>query len=189
MAVPKGLAAGRSATSLPFSLTLPQRADRISQSGTALRLGSFFPVLPWEPGQGWALEPPTRQTGETSASPIADFDVPVHAPGGLGWWPPAAGGPGPLAARDVRDFGVSAGDFRLVRRVVDVPGRSADRGRAQRGVAGQQAADEAQGAIEHLSRLYGRYPWQTLTLAYGPDLNEEGIEYPTILFEGPDRRA
>ena len=37
------------------------------------------------------------------------------------------------------------------------------------------------------TRLYGPYPWRTLTVAYGPDLVEEGIEYPNLIFQGPDR--
>ncbi len=54
-------------------------------------------------------------------------------------------------------------------------------------VDGQAAADEAVLAIEHLSKLYGPYPWPGFTIAYGADLQSEGIEYPTLIFEGPDR--
>ena len=192
LVVPKTIAAGATVhASLRFRLTLPQRAkDRISQNGTAIRLGSFFPLLPWEPGAGWALQPPTLANGETSSSPIADFDATIHAPPGLGV---VAGGvpagPGRWVADDVRDFGVATGDFTYVRRTAHAPGPVRLTVAVPSGVAEQanQADDEAQAAIEHLSRLYGPYPWKTLTLAYGPDLNEEGIEYPTILFEGPDR--
>ena len=31
--------------------------DRVSHSGDGIRLGSFFPVLSWEPGVGWARDP------------------------------------------------------------------------------------------------------------------------------------
>ena len=190
--VPRTIAAGATVhASLPFRLTLPQRAkDRISQDGSAIRLGSFFPLLPWEPGVGWALQPPTLANGETSSSPIADFDATIHAPAGLGV---VAGGvpagPGHWVADDVRDFGVATGHFSYVRRTVHAPGPVRLTVAVPSGVAVQadQAADEAQAAIEHLSRLYGPYPWKTLTLAYGPDLSEEGIEYPTVVFEGPDR--
>src|SRR5207245_2654956 len=69
----------------PFHVTLPPRLkDRISQHGTAIRLGSFFPILPWVPGSGWALDPPTRVPAETSTSPAADFDATIQAPSGLG---------------------------------------------------------------------------------------------------------
>ena len=86
LVIPRPVAAGDTATvTVPFQITLPQRLkDRISQNGTAIRLGSFFPLLPWEPGVGWALQPPTLANGETSSSPIADFDATIHAPPGLG---------------------------------------------------------------------------------------------------------
>ena len=54
--------------------------DRLSRSGDAVRLGSFFPILAWEPGVGWDTDPPTRLLAETSSTPTADFDVHVTAP-------------------------------------------------------------------------------------------------------------
>jgi len=45
---------------VPFTLTLPRpNGDRISRRGDTVRLGTFSPVLAWEPGVGWATEPPT----------------------------------------------------------------------------------------------------------------------------------
>ena len=38
-------------------------------------------------------------------------------------------------------------------------------------------------------RLYGPYPWPSFTLAFGPDLAGEGIEYPGLVFMGPDPRG
>jgi hypothetical protein len=173
-----------------FRLTLPQKAkDRISQNGDSIRLGSFFPILPWEPGRGWALEPPTLANGETSSSPTADFDATVHVPAGLDV---VAGGEQTGAdtwrAVDVRDFGVATGRFTYLHRVVHAPDPVRLTIAVSPGVPvkAADAADEAQAAIEHMARVFGAYPWRTLTLAYGPDLVEEGIEYPTILFEGPD---
>ena len=58
--------------------------DRLARVGTAVRLGSFFPLLPWEPGVGWATDPPTTLLAEASASPVADFAVRVRVPAGLG---------------------------------------------------------------------------------------------------------
>jgi hypothetical protein len=97
--------------------------------------------------------------------------------------------PGEWRATDVRDFGVATGHFTYLRRTVQAPDPVQLTIAVSPGlpVKPSDAADEAQAAIEHMSRVYGPYPWKTLTLAYGPDLVEEGIEYPTILFEGPDR--
>jgi hypothetical protein len=190
LVVPGSFAAGVAVTAgLDFRLTLPQDAkDRISQHGDAIRLGSFFPILPWVAGRGWATDPPTRVPAETSTSPVADFDVHIAAPDGLGVM--ASGeriGPGHWGADDVRDFAVATGDFRSARfvahapRPVNVtvgvaPGVAADPG---------QLAALARHALEHLASLYGPYPWPTLSIAFGPDLQGEGIEYPTMIFEGP----
>jgi hypothetical protein len=187
------LAAGATVRlALTFRLSMPQNLrDRVSQRGSAIRLGSFFPILPWVPGSGRALDPPTRVPAETSTSPIADFDVAITAPAGLGV---VASGvqvaPHHWVAGAVRDFAIATGDFRYVRRTADAPHPVALTVAIGRGVDvdPQQAADDAQVALEHLARLYGRYPWRTLTVAYGPDLAGEGIEYPTMIFQGPDRR-
>lgn len=192
LVIPHAVAAGKTVTvAMPFHLTLPQHLkDRISQHGTAIRLGSFFPILPWVPGSGWALDPPTRVPAETSTSPTADFDATIQAPSGLGVV--ATGvqvSPHHWKAGAVRDFAVAVGDFSYVRRVVDAPRPVNLTIAVSKGVPvnPQRAADDAQLALEHLSRLYGPYPWRTLTVAYGPDLVEEGIEYPNLIFQGPDR--
>ena len=85
LVVPRQLAAGTTVTAqLSFVLRLPGPVrDRISQRGDELRLGSFAPILPWQPGVGWALEPPAALPSETSTSPVADYDVTVRAPAGL----------------------------------------------------------------------------------------------------------
>ncbi|HET7380583.1 MAG TPA: hypothetical protein VFJ24_11120 [Gaiellales bacterium] len=190
LVVPGHFAAGVAVTAgLRFRLTLPQEAkDRISQHGDVIRLGSFFPILPWVAGRGWATDPPTRVPAETSTSPVADFDVHIAAPDGLGIL--ASGeriGPGHWRANDVRDFAVATGDFRSAHVVAHAP-RPVD---VTVGVAPGVAADPAplaalaRHALEHLASLYGRYPWPTLSVAFGPDLHAEGIEYPTMIFEGP----
>jgi hypothetical protein len=80
------LAAGQAVeVNLPWTLTLPSFSvtDRISVQAGTLRLGSFFPLLAWQPGVGWATDPPASGLGEASTSPTADFDVSVTAPRGL----------------------------------------------------------------------------------------------------------
>ena len=57
---------------MPFRLRLPGDAlDRLSRSGDSVRLGSFFPVLAWEPGVGWDTDPPTALLAEASSTPTA----------------------------------------------------------------------------------------------------------------------
>ena len=59
-----------------FTLTVPRNNDdRIAHAGDTMRLGSFLPLLAWEPGVGWATEPATAIHGEAATSPAADYDV------------------------------------------------------------------------------------------------------------------
>ncbi len=192
LVVPGQYAAGATVTAaLPFRLKLAGPAhDRISQSGDAIRLGSFYPILPWQPGVGWALDPPSAVPSETSTSPVADYRVTVHTPAGL---QAVASGTEITAGRwradAVRDFAVAVGHMQFVRRVAHAPGPVNVTIAVAQGVPvdPQAAADEAVLSIEHLAGLYGPYPWPSFTFAYGPALESEGIEYPTLVFEGPDQ--
>jgi hypothetical protein len=192
LVVPGSFAAGETVTaSLAFELHVTGAArDRISRTGDNLRLGSFYPILAWQPGVGWALEPPAVVPSETSTSPVSDYDVTVHTPPGA---QVVASGTeiaaGHWRAEAVRDFALAVGRLQLVRRVAHAPDPVNVTIAVARGLAvdAQATADEAVFALEHLSKLYGPYPWPGFTIAYGPDLEREGIEYPTLVFEGPDR--
>jgi hypothetical protein len=94
-------------------------------------------------------------------------------------------------AEAVRDFAIAAGRLQLVRRVAHAPDPVDVTIAIEKGVSvdAEAAADEAVLAIEHLARLYGAYPWPGFTVAYGPDIESEGIEYPTLVFEGADRNG
>ncbi|HEX6595948.1 MAG TPA: hypothetical protein VF045_03380, partial [Acidimicrobiales bacterium] len=68
---------------MPWELRVPGPAnDRISRNGDAMRLGSFFPILPWEPGVGWATDAPAGGFAEASTAPVADFELTVVLPEG-----------------------------------------------------------------------------------------------------------
>ena len=97
--------------------------DRVARIGEAVRLGSFFPILPWEPGVGWDDDPPPPQFAEASTAPTADFDVSVTtSPADLGV---LASGvpdrPGHWTATAVRDFAMSTGRFAIATAVAHVP--------------------------------------------------------------------
>jgi hypothetical protein len=174
---------------MPWSLDVPgPTLDRIARRGSSLRLGSFFPLLAWDPDSGWLTDPPTSSLAESSASPTADFDVTVETPAGVGVLAtgrPVA--PHRFAARAVRDFAIAAGRFRLAARTLDL-------GRPVRVTVGVD--DHLDGsprpwlrrvsdALLQLSRRYGPYPWPTFGLAIQPDLGGAGIEYPNLVFQGP----
>jgi hypothetical protein len=173
-----------------FALRVPGPvADRLARAGDSLRLGSFFPLLPWEPGVGWDTDPPTTSLAETSSSPTADFTVRLHLPAGT--TAVASGdpiGPGVWRARAVRDFAVAIGRFRTATVTAHAP-------RPVRVVVGVEAgmpvraaavAGEVGDDLVTLSHRFGPYPWPSLRVAVLPDQRELGIEYPTMIFLGAD---
>jgi hypothetical protein len=189
VALPRTLAPGKSITvDVPFRLRLPGAVrDRLSRSGDAVRLGSFFPVLAWEPGVGWDRDPPTRLLAETSSTPTADFDVRVTAPAGdalVTTGVPA--GPGRYTATAVRDFAIAAGRFDTFAVTAHAPGPVRITAAVERGVQGSAAEviGRARSALEALATRFGPYPWPSLHLAVVPDLDRTGIEYPTMIFLG-----
>lgn len=188
------LAAGRSiAVDVPFRLRVPGPVrDRLSRSGPALRLGSFFPVLAWEPGVGWDTDPATKLLAETSSTPTADFDVRLAVPAGddvLTTGAPA--GPGRFTASAVRDFAIAVGRFATVAVTAHAPGPVRITAAVERGLPGSAAdvAGRARSALEALAARFGPYPWPSLNLALVPDLDRVGIEYPTMIFLGENSVA
>lgn len=173
---------------MPYRLRLPGAVlDRLARVGTAVRLGSFFPVLAWEPGVGWDSEPPTPLLAETSSTPTADFDVRVAAPPGdriLTTGSPAGGGR--FTATAVRDFAIEVGRFHTFTTVAHAPGPVRVTAAVERGMgaSAQDVAYRAQAALRAISARYGPYPWPTLNVAVVPALGRVGIEYPQMIFLG-----
>lgn len=169
---------------LPWRLRMPStHNDRIARFRDGLRLGTFFPLLAWDPRRGWLRDPPARILGETAATPAADFDVHVQAPSGLRVV--ATGeelGAGRFRAHAVRDLGLAVGRFRI-RSVVDggVTLRVAATAHQRQA---SSALKVARRALRLLSQRYGAYPWGTYTLVVPPDLPPSGIEYPMLSFIG-----
>jgi hypothetical protein len=174
---------------MPFTLRLPGPAsDRLAREGDSLRLGSFFPVLAWEPGVGWATEPPTSGFAEASTSPAADFEVAVTLPPGLGALTSGTyDGRGRFHAAAVRDFAMSVGRFRTATGTAMAPQPVQVQVGVAEGVPGSPEAYLAREVrlIEHMARRYGPYPWPTFTLAVTPGLRG-GVEYPAHVMQGPD---
>jgi Peptidase family M1 domain len=188
--------------SMRWRLWLPyQTRDRNDSAPDSVRLGSFFPILAWEPGRGWARDPAPAILAEASTSPIADFDLRVTAPPGLRVF--ASGtkiGPGHWVARAVRDVAVTAGNYRVASRTLSLPhpvrltvavqsaggGPVPDSSRpfARRGSA-EQFLSVGSDALRTLVKLYGSYPWSSLTAIVERDVSPTGgIEYPTLVYLG-----
>jgi len=164
-------------------------AERWAVAGSGVRLGSFVPLLPWEPGRGWATDPSTTVHGEATTSPVADWSLTVAA-GDLdvvATGTPA--GPGRWTATAVRDLAVSAGRFRRVEGSAPAgPGGAAVPivVVADAGVAEDPAAYLARlvQVLPSMARRFGPYPHPSYTLALTASLRG-GIENPMLVFQGP----
>ena len=173
------------AVSLDFAMALPRPVnDRISRSNDAVRLGSFFPILAWEPGVGWATDPATSAFAESSTVANADFTADITVPTGLDVLATGVNRNGQWVAENVPDFAVSVGRFRTV------AGTSKQGTAVTVGVDSQLTDDPGAylrrviNALDDFSTRYGPYPWPSYSLAITPNLRG-GIEYPMHVMQGP----
>ena len=183
-----GIAAHATVTvHMTWRLRVPNATrDRISVAHRVLRLGSFYPLLAWDDRRGWVTDSPTRLLAETSTSPTADYGVRIDVPHGM---QAVASGTKVAAnewqARAVRDVAVAVGRFRFATRVVRLPQPVLVRvAAAGAQVDSQSIVRWGIAALRHYSQAYGGYRWSTFTLVGLPDLFDEGIEYPTLVFVG-----
>ena len=177
--------------SMPWRLQVPGAAsDRISRNGSAMRLGSFFPILPWEPGVGWATEAPVGGFAEASTAPTADFDLTVVLPAGfsvLASGTPDPARPGRFIASAMRDVAMSVGRFDTVSAVAMAPEPVQVAVGIHEGTVDSDGLDayldRVVGSLEDFGQRFGPYPWATFTLAITPELGG-GIEYPGHVMQG-----
>ena len=185
---PAPLAAGDSITvSMPFRLETPGAVlDRIGHDKGTMWLGSFFPILAWEPGVGWATDPPTTSLAEASTSTTADFDVTIASPKGESVFASGVQDGDHWKALDVRDFAVAVGKFATATATAHVPGPVKVTLGVENGlrIPAPDAADRVARDLARLSTLYGAYPWPELHVVITSDIGRAGIEYPTMIFEG-----
>ena len=170
---------------MAWRLQVPaSRSDRIARFAGGLRLGTFFPLLAWDPRRGWVTDPPARILAESSTAPAADYDVAVEAPRGTRTVVTGdASGPGRWHAEAVRDLALAVGRFRMASTTAHAPEPVAVRVATISGSAAP-LLKLARSALERLSRRYGAYPWKSFTLVVPQDLFRVGIEYPTVVYVG-----
>lgn len=172
---------------VPWRLTVGGPVnDRISRQAGSLRLGSFLPLLAWEPGVGWSVDPPTSGFAESTSSPTARWSLAVSAPDGFdvvatgtevetGRWEVDA----------ARDVAVSVGRFTVTTATAMAPGP------VEVVVAVHDAIDDGAAyagrivaALESFAAWYGAYPWPAYQLSITPELSG-GIEFPMHVLQGP----
>ena len=177
--------------SMPWELRVPGAAnDRISRNGDSMRLGSFFPILPWEPGVGWATDPPAGGFAEASTAPTADFDLTVVLPEGydvLASGERDPGRPGRFTATAMRDVAMSIGRFENLAGVAMAPQAVQVTVGMHRGTVDNDGVPaylaRVIAALEDFGRRFGPYPWPAFSLAITPQLGG-GIEYPGHVMQG-----
>jgi hypothetical protein len=182
------LAAGEAIdATVPFTLTLPAPTpDRISRRGDSVRFGTFPPLLAWEPGIGWATDPPTALYAESSTAPVADWSVSIQVPDGLTVLAAGEERDGRWYASAMRDFAFAAGRFRVVEgqagapQPVHVTVAVADDLRDD----ANAYLDTAVRSLTDFGTRFGPYPWSRFTMVISPDL-PGGIEYPSFAHMGP----
>jgi hypothetical protein len=170
---------------LTFHATIPgNNDDRVAHADDTMRLGSFLPLLAWEPGFGWATEPATSIHGEAATSPAADYDVGVTVPAGydvLGTG--VRGADNHWRATAVRDVGFSVGHFDIAEQ--DVAGVHVTVG-VDRSVGEDPHHDLSliADALPNYEARFGAFPWTTYTVAMTPGFSG-GIEFPLHVMQGP----
>jgi hypothetical protein len=189
LVVPLGrsLAAGDTVeATVPFTLTLPgPNGDRISRRGDTVRLGSFEPVLAWEPGVGWAMDPPTALHAEASTAPIADWSVAVNAPPGLTVLANGEQRDGRWIASATREPAIAIGRFRVAEGQAGAPQPVRVTVAVEDSLRDDPSAylRTVVAALTDYGVRFGPYPHPAYVLALTPDL-AGGIEYPGFVHQG-----
>jgi len=199
LALPSRSPAGTTVTAdLSFRLTLPKSGvERYGHNATASWWASGHPLLAWQRGVGWALEPAVGILGETAVSETADYDVTVTAPerltvvgsGRTG----VHSGSGPRRTWHftnpyARDVAVVAGTFVTESFAVErVPVQIAvDAALDPRTTLGPVRANVTL-AMKEFTGRFGRFPYPSLTVVALKPIGGAGIEYPGLIFVGSRR--
>jgi hypothetical protein len=174
-----------------FTLHLPTGInDRFGHRGTTAWFGSGLPLLAWERGRGWAVEPATSAFAEASTSEAMQLtSLTVRRDKGLGVIATGvqASDDGIIArfhARSVRDVAVAVGAFRTAQALPPNGGPPVMVGVAP-GIAEDPAAtarELARAMGVHAAR-FGPFPYERLAVAVLPDIHG-GIEYPAAILLG-----
>lgn len=177
----------RTTLALTFELVVPiELRSRLSGRDDYMRLGTVLPILPWEPGVGWATDPATSLFAEAVLSPVADWSVAIQVPDDYDVL--ASGiddGSGRWSVEAARDFAISIGRFRTVEAVAMAPEPVVVTVGIHETIDDDAQAylDKVVDSLEQFSQRFGQYPWPSLTFAVTPNLRG-GIEFPTHIMQG-----
>ncbi|MBB3083072.1 M1 family aminopeptidase [Geodermatophilus sabuli] len=182
---------------LDFTLRLttggtPAGFDRLGVAEGVTWWAGGFPLLTWEPGHGWARDPFSDISGETTAATVADTTIRVSAPGDLtvlmtGAQEEAraeAGGRRLWESHEpvARDVNVAVGEFETAQVQAGdtavtagvLPGAD---------TSAEELAEDTAAAIALLEARFGPFPYPTLTVPLVAD-DGGGEEYPSSILLG-----
>ncbi|MFW3170848.1 M1 family aminopeptidase [Geodermatophilus sp. CPCC 206100] len=184
---------------LDFTLRLstgrtPAGFDRLGARDDVTWWAGGFPLLTWEPGHGWAQDPFSEISGETTAATVADTTIRVSAPeeltvlmtgdqqqaqaaeSGRRVWEshePVARDAS-VAVGEFETAQVQAGDTTVTAGVLPGADTSAD-----------ELAEDTATAIALLEERFGPFPYPTLTVPLVSDGRDGGgEEYPSSILLG-----
>ncbi|HVF04576.1 MAG TPA: M1 family aminopeptidase [Frankiaceae bacterium] len=204
LALPAESPAGKAITvDLAFTLTLPRaEVDRWGHTAQTAWWASAHPMLAWVRGRGWDTTPAVGILGETAANETARYDVTVVAPFGDTVFgiaipdEPVATAEGKRRWRFVndvaRDVAVTVGRFTTrTREVGGVPARFAVSDELATGTRAERILDDVVTdtvrSMETFTRLFGSYPYESLTVVALDSIRGAGVEYPAFFWVGSRR--
>ena len=190
--LPGELRAGqRIEATVTWTLTLPDGGDGpITSRDGAVRLGSFFPVLAWEPGVGWPPEVGSDGGGASWTPSVADFSYAVNVEGGADVLASGTLDAGRWVATAHRDLAISVGRFTIVEGVAGAPHPVQVRVGVHEGSPDDPAAllDTVVRSLTELGSRYGPYPYGSFSLAVLPGAARSSA-HPGHVVQGPGASA
>ena len=178
-----------------FTLKLPRGAnERYGYQPGLSWFASGFPLLAFEPGKGWATEPPTSAFAETATSPAMSVRASVTVPRegdqvvGPGGPVETTGRTTEFQADAIRDVAIAVGRFTKASgwSAAGVPVDAY----VAAGVSDSATAyvnDQVAALNDHTLRL-GKYPYKRLVSVTVPGVRG-GIEYPGFILYGPNQHG
>ena len=188
--IPVNAAAGtRMTIEVGFRLRLPVGVnDRFGHRGSTMWFGSGLPLLAWERGRGWALQPATSAFAEAATSEAMELtSLAVTRASGLSVVAPGRlvgdnGRTAVFTARSVRDIAIAVGRFRKA--TASAAGKNVEVGVAPEvGDSALATAREMARALGRHASRFGPFPYERLAVAILPDIRG-GIEFPGVILQG-----
>lgn len=195
IALPQPLRAeGQATVTIPFTVTVPFRADRFGFYGEVMMLGHWYPMLAVYDDEGWNLDPYVEM-GDAFYSETGFYTVRLTVPEGIvvaasgveAQRTPLRGGQVQITVVSgaTRDLALALSpNYRVLTRQVDSTLVTVYH-LAEDEAGGELALDVAADALEVYGDHFGPYPYTEFDVAETPfliDGSPGGMEFPGVIF-------